>query len=121
MNQFFAEGGAGMFPTALLGLVSLGLAVAYAVRPAPKLFPLVAGFGAAALLAGGLGMMLGLKSTVFALVARPVASEQVQLVALQGLAEAANNLVLALALTCLVALTLGAGGFRARQLRASPV
>jgi hypothetical protein len=116
MQQFFLEGGVGMLPTALFGLASLALAVGYAVRPQPRLFPLVAGSGAAALLAGALGMMLGFKATVSAIVGRPPAApEQVQLITLAGLYESANNLVLALALTTLVALALGVGGFRARR------
>jgi len=113
MQQFFLEGGAGMFPTAAFGFASLVLSCLYAARPQPRLVPLVASTGAAALLAGALGMFIGFQTTIAAVIGpRAPAPERVQLVTLAGLSESANNLVLALGLVTFAALALGVGGFR---------
>jgi hypothetical protein len=114
MGQFFHEGGFGMFPTALFGVVSLGLALAFAVKPNVRLFPLVLGTGAASLFAGGLGMLMGLKATAMAIATHDSPAGPA-VIAMAGASESANNLVLALALLVCVALALGIGGFRARR------
>lgn len=115
MGQFFREGGFGMYPTALFGLSALVLSAWYAIRPLPRLLPLVKGLGAAALLAGLLGTTMGIKATVTAIAASPeLAPDRMPLIAMAGVGESINNLVLALVLTVLVALAVGVGGFRAR-------
>ena len=116
MADFFREGGFGMYPTALFGLTSLLLAVFYAFKPVPRLLPLVKGLGVAALLAGLLGTTMGIKATVTAIVGAPdLAPERMPLIAMAGVGESINNLVLALVLTVLVALAVGIGGFRSRE------
>lgn len=104
-----------MYPTALLGLGSLLLAALYALKPSARLLPLVVSTGAAALLAGALGTVLGLKATVAAVSGeRALAAGQLPRLALAGFSESANNLLLALSLCVLVALAVGVGGYRAR-------
>ncbi|MBK7857705.1 MAG: hypothetical protein IPJ65_03560 [Archangiaceae bacterium] len=121
MSQFFDEGGLGMYPTVLLGLTSLALALVFAARPQQRLFPLVVGTGSAALFAGALGMLQGVRTTAAAIAsARELAPDRLPVIALAGFAESANNLVLALSLCVCVALALGVGGFRARVAVAAP-
>lgn len=113
MLQFFLEGGAGMLPTAVLGVAALVLSSVYAARPRSRLVPLIASTGAASLLAGALGMFIGVQTTIAA-VTGPSAPlpDRVPMIALAGVSESANNMVLALALVTLAALALGVGGFR---------
>lgn len=116
MREFFHEGGFGMYPTAFFGITSLALAAWYAIRPLPRLLPLVKGLGVASLLAGVLGTTMGIKATVTAIVASPeLAPDRMPFIALAGLGESINNLVLALVLTVMVALAVGVGGFRSRE------
>jgi hypothetical protein len=115
MHTFFTEGGVGMYPTALFGSASVALGLIYAWRPDARLVSLIAGLGCAALLAGALGMVLGLKATAAGILSDPaIAGDQVRTIAMAGAAESSNNLVLALVLTTMVALALGLGGFRSR-------
>lgn len=119
MGEFFKEGGFGMYPTALFGLSSLVLAAFYAVKPVARLLPLVKGLGAASLLAGVLGTTMGIKATVMAIAGSPeIAPDKLPIIALAGLGESVNNLILALVLTVLVALAVGVGGFRAKPVPA---
>jgi hypothetical protein len=115
MFNFFHEGGFGMYPTAVFGLAALVLAVVGAAKGAARLLPLTYGLAAAALTAGMLGTVMGLKATAGALASDPsIAPGQLALIAFAGASESSNNLVLALALTTVVALVLGFGGFRTR-------
>lgn len=118
LQGFFMEGGFGMWPTLLFGTLALALALRYAVKPKAELFPLVTGLGAAALLAGCLGMVMGLKATASAVAGHPELEAPGRL-ALAGFSESANNLVLALVLCTLVVLTLGVGAYRSRLVRAA--
>ena len=119
MGEFFKEGGFGMSPTALFGLCSLVLAAFYAVKPIARLLPLVKGLGVASLLAGVLGTTMGIKATVMAIAgATDLPADRMPIIALAGLGESVNNLILALVLTVLVALAVGVGGFRAKPVPA---
>jgi hypothetical protein len=116
MREFFHEGGFGMYPTALFGIISLILAVWYAWKPSARMLPLVRGLGAAALLAGVLGTVMGIKSTIAGIMGTAeLAGERLGVVALAGLYESSNNLVLALVLVVFVVLAVGVGGFRSRE------
>lgn len=121
MRDFFFEGGFGMYPTAFFGLASLLLAAFYALRPTARLLPLIAGLGGASLLAGMLGLVMGLKATIAGINGAPtLAADQAGRIGLAGFSESSNNLLLALVLTILVALALGVGGFRARSTTPAP-
>jgi hypothetical protein len=116
MREFFNEGGFGMYPTAFFGITALLLSVWYAFKPMARLLPLVRGLGAAALLAGVLGTVLGIKATIAGILGSPeIQTDQIGKIALAGLYESSNNLVLALVLTVLVVLAIGVGGFRSRE------
>ncbi len=120
MRQFFLEGGFVMFPTAFFGTGSLLLALFYALRPTGRLLPLIGALGGASLLAGVVGMVMGLKATIAGITGTPdLPPETARMIGLVGFSESSNNLLLALGLTVLVALALGVGGFRARGVKLS--
>jgi hypothetical protein len=69
MAEYFNEGGFGMYPTALLGLLLLAAAGIYAARPERRCGPLLAGLALAlgllvlaALIASGGALRLALRA-----------------------------------------------------------
>lgn len=112
IQQFFLDGGFGMFPTLALGATAFVLALRHAMLPKPEIMPLIVGFGLATLLSGGLGLVTGLVATLkFVQQLPPVQQGPVVMI---GIGESLANAVLALALATLVALAAGVGGYRAR-------
>ncbi len=112
--NLFLEGGFGMFPTLALGAVSLALAVRYAWKRDSA--PLVVGFGAATLLAGALGFVMGARLTLSAAAQAALTRSDYPTLVLAGISESLANLVLALALLVPVALVTAVGGFRAQRI-----
>lgn len=110
MGQFFAEGGAGMFPTVLFGFIFFASAVLYTLRPDRKLGPIVVAFGAATLASGLLGLAMGLSSTMGYL--HKVEPAQQLIIGATGVAESLNNLILALLLFLPATLVAAVGAFR---------
>jgi hypothetical protein len=110
MAEYFNEGGFGMYPTALFGLLLLLAAAAYAARPERRLGPLLAGLAAATLGAGSLGFVTGVVTT-FQAVAR-VARDDQPLIAFVGVAESLHNLALGFGLLALAALVASGGALR---------
>ncbi len=116
MREFFSEGGFPMVPIAILGLASLALAAWYAVKPNARMLPLVRATASAALLAGVLGTVLGVKETLRAITGTPaLVGENMSRIAMAGLAESSNNLVLALVLVVMAVLAVGVGGYRSKE------
>ena len=113
MGQFFAEGGAGMFPTAFFGLFFFALAALHALRPDRRLGGVVVLLGALTMGSGLLGLCLGLSSTTRYL-AKVAAEEQLAVLA-AGSAESLNNLILALLIAIPAALVGTIGAFRASR------
>lgn len=112
MWEAFREGGWGMFPTLFFGLALVGVGVRYALAPERRLVPLLAGLGLVTLLAGTLGFAVGLQVTFQGF----AGSDPPARLALVGIAESLQNVVLALALVLLATLAACAGALRlARQ------
>jgi hypothetical protein len=107
MLEVFRDGGYGMFPTLLFGVLMLGVAVRYATKPEQRVIPLVASLGVLTLLSGALGFVTGIITTMKAVAHVPASDRYIALV---GLGESANNLALALVLAVLsmLAVVLGA-------------
>lgn len=109
MINAFVEGGAGMIPTLAFGLLLLGVAVRYAVRPEARLVPLLASLGVLTLVAGMLGFVMGLITTLHAIAKVPPEQHWLALV---GVGESLQNVALALSLGALAALATSVGTFR---------
>lgn len=109
MVEAFVEGGWGMFPTLAFGLLLLGASVRYAARPDSRQVPLLVSLGLLTGCAGALGFVSGIIASFHA-VAQVAAGER--WIALVGVGESANNLVLALLLATLSMLAVVVGAWR---------
>jgi hypothetical protein len=105
-DNFYENGGYGMYPTTLFGFLLILAACFYVLRPESRYLPIVATTAFLTLAAGVLGTATGLM-VVFRFVQHVGAADQLR-VAILGCAEAINNLVLGLILAILGGLvTLG--------------
>ncbi len=123
MNSFaenFRDGGWGMFPTLLFGVVLLGAATKYAITPDRRFIPLVLGLGALTLATGGLGFVSGLIATCHSV---GVDADRLQgqhtLIAIIGFGESLNNLAFALVFVVLAALGATYGAWRIARVGAA--
>ena len=116
-NDFFADGGWGMYPTALFGFLFVASGFLYAFRPESRFVPIVFCAGVAALGAGVLGTAVGFITT-FRYVQTVAPADQVK-IAVLGCAESLNDTVLALMLAIPSALLTLIGAGRAAIKRAA--
>lgn len=110
MIEIFKNGGFGMFPTALFGLILLAVSARYAVRPDKRMVPLQLALGILTLATGALGFVTGLITTTKHLWELP--ADRMGLVAAVGFGESLHNLALAFALVALGALAACVGAAR---------
>lgn len=110
--QFFREGGFGIWPTLLLGVTALSLAIHHALTPRPAHLPLLIGLGLATLAAGALGTCMGFMATFKYIQHVPQAEQGT--IAMLGISESLTNVVLALIVCVLLPLLGGIGSWRAR-------
>jgi ABC-type phosphate/phosphonate transport system permease subunit len=114
MTEAFAAGGWGMFPTLLAGVGLLVTSLMYARQPETRYVPLMVTLGLFTLFAGGLGFFSGLIALLRNYTG-PLA-DQGPSVLFVGLQEALHNVVLALLLITVSALSASVGALRlARQ------
>jgi hypothetical protein len=102
MLEIFRDGGFGMFPTALFGLLLLGVAARYAVRPESRWIPLQIALAVVTLALGAASFGLGLIVTTKHLAET---GDRAGLIGAVGFGESLNNIVLALALVAIAAMT----------------
>jgi len=118
MSEFFKIGGWGMFPTAFFGVLLLGVACAYAVKPERRWTPLLLATSLMTLLAGGLGFVTGLMATTLG--GAPSADpDHRMLISMVGFGESLANVALALGL-CALATLVGMVGAARLATRARP-
>jgi hypothetical protein len=115
MWSFFRDGGMGMFPTALFGLLLVASCVWLVVRPERRFVAVTVALSVLTLVSGALGTTLGLATTFRHL--HEVPDAEVSKIAALGCAESLNNAVLALAVCVLAAMLASAAAFRATSLR----
>jgi hypothetical protein len=104
----FRDGGWGMYPTLVFGILLLGTAVKYAVSPEKRLVPLLVALNVATLVSGALGFVSGVIVTAHALSSEGIT--QPTNISFFGVGEALNNVAFALLLVMVgtVASTIGA-------------
>lgn len=117
MVEFFKIGGWGMFPTAFFGVLLLGVASAYALRPERRWIPLLVANSIMTLLAGALGFVTGLMATTLGGVPAGEPGNRM-LLSMVGFGESLANVALALGL-CALATVVGMVG-AARQAAQKP-
>ena len=107
MQEAFHHGGWGMYPTTLFGLIMLGTAVLYAMRPTRRNMRIVKSLGALVMLSGLLGFVTGCIKGFTAVAELPPG--EVGKIALVCVGESLNNVGLAFSLLILTTIitTLG--------------
>ena len=100
----FRDGGWGMFPVLIFGLVLLGTAIRYAVRPERKTVPLLYGLGILTLTSGCLGFVTGLITVAHAIANVPEFTAHIGLISIIGVGESLNNIAFSLIFVVLAAL-----------------
>jgi hypothetical protein len=111
-STFFKEGGWGMFPTTIFGSLLLLAALLYALKPERRFVPLVLTFGAITMFSGLLGFSVGAITTFHAVAMEVTGLEKQHAITLLGLAESANNIVLALIGLVMASLVASVGAVR---------
>jgi hypothetical protein len=109
MTEIFRNGGFGMYPTALFGLLLLAAAARYAIRPHRRWVPLQISLGILTMATGAASFVAGLINTT-------VSMDQVRgragIIGAIGVGESLNNIALALALVALAAMATTVGAVR---------
>jgi hypothetical protein len=110
----FHEGGWGMYPTLFFGLLALGVAALYAVRPEGRFVPLVVSTSLLTLVSGVLGFVRGVSASF-----THITEATDRAVAMVGAGESAHNVTLALIFVALVLVATTIGATRTAR-RATP-
>lgn len=106
--EHFRDGGFGMIPTLLFGVLLLVVGVRYARTPDRRYVPLLVALNVLTLAAGALGFVAGVITT--ARYIDRVAHDNAGVIAIEGVGESLNNVAFALMFVVLsaMAVTLGA-------------
>lgn len=94
MRDFIVDGGIGIYPVILFGLLAIALAARYAASPKKGDLALLVGVGVATLLLGSLGTVIGIQAS-----AKYIHDTPEKWVFLIGLKESLNVMVTALVAT----------------------
>src|SRR5579864_2077764 len=113
MIEFFREGGFGMYPTALFGLLLVASGVLFLRRPERKYTWLMSSLGFVTVSSGLLSFVTGLMMTFNYLDTAP--ADRRMVIAAAGCAESMHNLVLALQMVLVAAILASIGAFRASR------
>jgi hypothetical protein len=106
MLEIFRNGGVGMYPTALFGLLLLAVAARYAVRPEGRWIPLQIALGIVTLSVGATSFVGGLITTTTHL---EQTGDRAGIIGAVGFGESLNNVALALALVAIAAMATTVG------------
>jgi hypothetical protein len=94
MRDFIVDGGIGIYPVIVFGLMAIALAARYAAAPKKGDLALLVGVGVATLLLGSLGTVIGIQAS-----ARYITEAPDKWLFLVGLKESLNVMVTALVAT----------------------
>jgi hypothetical protein len=118
MFEAMRDGGWGMYPTLVLGLVALGTALRFAFRADEKLLGFVESMGRAVLYFGLTGFVTALIATGMYVEKQRVVGADLIPTLVMGVKESANNLALAFTVLSLVHLVVAVGRRRVDARRA---
>jgi hypothetical protein len=108
----FKEGGWGMFPTLVCGVIMLAVAVKYAAAPEKRLVPLLTGLGVLTLSTGALGFVTGLITTCGAIGSERFPADMTTRITIVGFGESLNNLAFAFIFIVMAAICGSYGAYR---------
>lgn len=109
MGEAFRNGGFGMIPTAIFGLMMVAASIKYAMTPERRFVPLQISLALLTLTSAGFGFVTGLIKSTEAIAG---AGDNMRWIWIVGLGESLNNIALALGLGTIAALAAGIGGLR---------
>jgi len=110
-SDFYENGGWGMYPPTLFGLLLLAVAILYLLRPERRWLPLLGCLGVITFSSGLLGTAVGMVNS-FRYISQVPKPDQLQ-IALLGWAESLNNLILCLIIVVLAGLISAVASLRA--------
>ncbi len=108
--EHFRDGGWGMIPTLVFGVLLLAAASRYALSPERRWVPLLVALMVVTLASGALGFSSGMITTAECVVRDRVAEPGT--ITLEGFGESLNNVAFALVFVVLAALGTTVGGWR---------
>lgn len=109
MLNAFREGGWGMYPTLIVGLIALASAVRFAWQANAKLRGFINAMSLSAAMCGLTGFVTGLISTGSYIGKRELKGQEALLTLLMGTKESMNNLALALLLLAIIFVVIAIG------------
>jgi hypothetical protein len=109
MAEGFREGGWGMYPILIFGLIALGAALRFAIRADPKLRGFVETMGVAVAFFSLSGFLTGLIATGNYVEANKLTGGEAALTVLQGVKESTHNLAFGATLLGLVFMVTAVG------------
>lgn len=120
MGEAFHQGGFGMIPTSIFGLLLVVASIRYAMSPERRFVPLQVSLGIMTLASGGFGCVTGLIKCLTHLGGVPADARFIWLI---GLGESLCNVALALGVVTVAAIAASVGAYRistrANELRAA--
>jgi hypothetical protein len=116
--EMFHEGGFGMYPTLVFGLLLLGVAVRYAIEPSKRFVPLLAALGVLSISSGTLGFVTGVIKSIQGMQAAKLDN---LIYPVFGAGEALNCVALSLMCVTLAALTAAVGAWKLSRDTKAPI
>jgi hypothetical protein len=113
-NNFFTDGGLGMYPISVHGFFLLASALLLALRPERRFVPLVVSLALLTLGSGVLGTLVGIVTTLHYTARTPTGQVQALIM---GVAEASHCLVLALLVVMAALVLTSIAAWRASRTR----
>ena len=109
MMEWFSLGGYPMWVTLVFGVLSIGAAARYAVRPERRFVPLVVSLGSMTFLSGSLGFVAGVGQSLNALDLVPADRRWIWML---GVGESLVNVAFALSLVACATLAMVVGAWK---------
>ena len=121
IGESFHQGGWGMWPTLVVGLLMIGVSARYAVSPEKRFVPLIVASGTLTFLMGALGFVTGLiASATHVFPGGDIQPATNPLVMLIGIGESLNDLALAIVMLAVGMIAVTVGAARHARVATSP-
>jgi len=120
MWEHFRDGGWGMFPTLVFGLILVVVSIRYALSPRQRDVPLMISLAVLTFVSGALGFVSGVMTTFHFVAEGGLKGEEATAITLQGVAESLNNVGFALMLLTLATMSAAYGSWKTSRLEGDP-